>query len=184
MNIYESTLLKKFIENPYAYDLSDVKLVSGYSVLMLYPTDDLWLTEKQFELLKVFLKKIDENEFFFTQYSGSSFQKGSKDQGIFSEANPVYKFNLDSNYAEYYNDNIFLFSVSGLFSSKGTWAIFIDETFEAGYGIFVASEDMVNEFRTLWETIRKDYPDWLDDKRYEEDVEFYQKLLTDNGVIK
>lgn len=187
MNKLEADLLRKILISEKANSLLDVKLVYGCQSLLLYPTNDLWLTEKQYAVLKDFLKKIGENEFYYTQFDGSSTQKDGKvkvcdnSKGIFSKTNPVFKFSLNRDYSDYYDT--FLFSVSVLFSINGTWAILIDETFDAGYGIFVSNADNVDRFRELYESVKTEYLEWMDERRYVEDVKFYKELLISNGVI-
>lgn len=175
MNKVEKNALSKILSVDKVNSLFDIKLAQGYQRLMLYPTYDLWLTEKQYVVLKDFLKIIGEDEFYFTQFDGSGLQKEKQYNGIFSEKNPVYKFDLNTKYSEY--NNLFLFSVSVLFSTSGTWAIFVDETFDAGCGIFVSNKDYVNMFEKLYEPIKNEYRAWMDDQRYIEDIKYYEKLL-------
>lgn len=176
MNRNEAELVKKFIHSEETRSLSEVKLLPGYTKFMLYPTNDFWLTEGQFDVLKKFLKEIGEYEFYLTQFLGALNR-----EGLYSEANKVYKFNLDSEYSSYYD--LFLYSVPILFSSKGTWAILTDETFEAGYGLFISSEAYVEKFKKLYESVRTEYKEWLDDETYEESKKFYEELLVKNGVL-
>lgn len=175
MNANESKMLKRIIQSQQANYLFEIQLVFGLSTLILYPTNDLYLTLGQFNAVKKFLEIIGEEEYYLTQFDGGGFD------GIFSESNPVYKYNLKSTYSDYCKP--YLYSVSVLFSANGTWAILIDETFDAGYGIFVSNEEYLNKFKKLYELIKAERPEWMDEKRYVEDVEYYKKLLSEKGIL-
>lgn len=181
MNPKEFKVLNEIVKSKYVNCLYDIKLNPMLWGYMLYPTNDLWLTKKQFQVLKEFIKQIGEYEFCLAQFDGSSLKERENFQGLFSESNPVYYFSLDNDYSEY--KNISLFSVSVLFSSRGNWAILLDETFDAGYGIFVSCKEYVEKFKELYHAIYTEYRQWMDDKRFEEDLKYYQSLLVTNGVI-
>lgn len=175
MTVNESKVLKKIVQSQQANYLFEIQLESEFIASILYPTNDLYLTTGQFNVLKKFLETIGEKEFYLTQFDGGGFE------GIFSESNPVCKFNLKSTYSDYCKS--FLYSLSVLFSVNGTWAIFIDETLDAGYGIFASNEEYLNEFKKLYEPIKTERPEWMDEKRYVEDREYYKKLLREKNIL-
>ena len=180
MNEQESNVLKKIIKSEHLNDLFAIELTQEYEKMFLYPTNDLWLTEKQYEILKDFLKTIGENEFYLTQFDGGSVKE--KFSSLFSKYNPVYKFNLETDYTEYCQP--FFYSVSVLFSLKGTWAILIDESFYAGYGILIVSKENIVKFKKLYESLSNDFNNYMKDEIYLKENEYYKSLLISNGIIK
>lgn len=175
MNNEQAQLLKKFINNESINELCELKLVLGCTACIIYPTNDLWLSEKQYAVLLDFLKKIGENEFYLTQFDGASVQDSKNFCSIFSETNPVYKLEIDRPYETY--NSLPLYSVSVLFSVMGTWAIFIDETFDAGYGIFVSSRDLVDKFIALYKSVKAEFSVLMNDKQYKDHIAYYKDLL-------
>lgn len=174
MNINERNNLKKIIQNQHANYLSDIKLVPGHTSLILYPTNDLLLTEGQFNVLKKFLERLGETEFCLTQFDGGGLE------GLFSDVNTVKKFPLESTYSQYCETN--LYSISVLFSINGKWAIIIDETFDWGVGLFVSNKTYVDIFNDLCFDIRTEYKNFMTEQEYNRDKQYYEEQLETHVV--
>ncbi len=177
MNVHEKELLQKFIKSTRLNYLFEVELTPNQNVFMLYPTNDLWLTEKQFQVLKKFVELLGEKNFCLTQFDG-----GTPFEGLYSATNEVYELNIQSTYEEYYSLNIH--SISVLFSTKGSWVILIDETFEAGYGIIVTSKEFVEKFKILWKQIEPSNLELMDYQSYSKSVEYYEEILKNKGILR
>ncbi len=74
--------------------------------------------------------------------------------------------------------------MSVLFSLKGTWAILIDESFYAGYGILIVSKENIVKFKKLYESLSNDFNNYMKDEIYLKENEYYKSLLISNGIIK
>lgn len=175
MNQNESRMLKKIIQSQHANELFDIKLEPKYCTLMLYPTNDLWLTEGQFDVLKRFLKNIGENEFCLAQFDGGGFD------GLFSNTNSVKRFTLESSYSQYCDTH--LYSISVLFSIKGEWAIIIDETLDWGIGLFVSNKTYADIFNNLYHEIRNEFKKFMTEQEYYKEKIYYEKLLAQAGIL-
>ncbi len=176
MNDSERTVLKKFIVGGTASrGLADVKFASGHTVTMVYPTNDLWLTKRQFEMLKRFLKLIGEKEFLLADFDG-----GKSLEGLFSEHSDVRKLSVCSRYSSYHNIN--LSSVSVMFSSSGAWALLLDETLDGGWGVFLSDEKHTEIFNKCYEPVKEDYKRIMDKERYERDLKYYASLIDVDNI--
>ena len=137
-----------FVKSPIADDLIELKINDELEKAIIYPTSDLYLTKKQFESFKAFLLNIYEDNFLLTQF-------GTGQDGVFSSCNKAYRFNKNVSYEDYYRLN--LYSLTMLFSINKTWAIFIDETADAGIGLFLGEKNISKVFKSIFYTTRENY---------------------------
>ncbi len=149
------TIIASYIKVPRADTLTDISFEKPLDKIVLYPTNDLYLTESQYNAFIKFLNNLHEERFFVTQFDGGR-------NGIFSDDNIVWEIGQDTKYKDYYNIN--LFSLSMLFSQNGKWAIFIEETLDGGIGLIMGDKDSIIEFK-------KSYP------QYSQEEESYSKVM-------
>ena len=161
--------IKKIIAVSYASSLVDLKINKNLETILLYPTNDLFLTQQQYKTLWQFLNIVGESKCYLTQFD-------NVESGIDSETNTFLCIHNNLSYNEYLDFN--LFSLSMLLSEKGRWAIFIEETLEDGIGLFIADKKYMDIFKNC-------YLDYCRDlTHYQEDIKKFHNFTNDEYCIK
>jgi hypothetical protein len=123
--------------------------------VLLFPTNDVTMTQKQFN---AFLEtaKIIGGEFIYTEvgWHGKPFGSDSK----------IFKLQLPFTYEDY--SNICMNTTILLFSIKSDLILVIEESQEGGTGILGGSKEIINIFKTF-------YYEWKEDRK--KIYEFYLK---------
>ena len=125
MNNLKSNLSWAF-NNKNADSIKDLSIPSDTQTLLLYNTNDLCLSEAQFNALTASIAPADK--FYVFQ----------------SDSDKIYEFDYPMTYDEY--QALELFSITYLTSDKFDWAVVIDENLESGIGILAAKSGVIERF--------------------------------------
>ena len=115
-----------FIEKGNVTDIQNLKVPSEKSSILLYNTDDLWLSKSQFEAL---IKLLSFGEKLYAAQNDSE---------------EIYEMTAPLKYENY--ENLNLFSISFIASEKFEWVIVIDEGLESGTGVLVGEPDFIQKY--------------------------------------
>ncbi len=126
-------IFKKFlgIELNYINNLYDIEIPQNSYRTLIYPTNDFFLYEHQFDAVKSLVKQ-DEKIYVF-QLDDLSF---------------VHEFSYPFDYKAYCCLN--LYSVSIMFSNSLEWIIIIDEAVEYGKGVFISNFSLKEKFENIY----------------------------------
>ena len=103
------------------------------SALVIYPTNDLWLFDKQMRAVKA----ISDNQRL-------NLIQLSDEAHLPDEIDDIYSFDYPDDFVEY--NSLFLHSACILFPDDYSWFCLVDETFDAGVGLLIAKDDTLREF--------------------------------------
>jgi hypothetical protein len=134
------------------------------SRLILHPTDNLWLTEKQYEAFLATIKREGDTEFYISELSCSSFTTKRK-PGEY--CNRHWKCTISCLYG-IYSEIDFLLDVA-IFSKSGQWGIWISNEETGAIG---GSKMFIDHFKLY-------YPDWITD--WESFQKEYKQLKNEEG---
>ena len=141
--------------------LHELELQPDVQAVLVFPTDDVYLTEKQYRAIQ---KLVPSNEKI---HSGLV-------RMMFGE--PLVKhycFDANSDYQVYRAG--LLDGMSFLYSDNSDWIVLIDENSENGEALFIGSPKSVKDFSEEYGSIESDR------LKFEA---FYQKEFTDRNVSK
>lgn len=120
------------------YDLAIAP--KNYSTL-LYNTNDLFLNQKQFEVL---LKLCSNSDTIYVAQHDSD---------------EVYEICLPISYEDY--KSLDLYSITYLSSKEFKWVIVIDEELESGVGVLISNTALINDFNSVYQDELKDLFDLI-----------------------
>ena len=111
---------------------------------ILYPTDDYFLTEFQFQSI---VKLLSQNDKLYVM------QMGANDD-LDSLEHEIYELSYPYSYTDY--RSLDFYSISIIFSSQCDWIIIIDESLNGGIGLFVGDVAKVSFFETVYAKTKSD----------------------------
>lgn len=151
-----SDIMKKIIYSERAESLIELKINPNFEKILLYPTNDLYLSEVQFKAFLAFLNKINIKSCFLTQFDGGW-------EGIYAKENMIWELTQENSYEEYLGTN--LYSLSMLFANDGEWAIFIEESLNDGIGLFVGTKEIVDIFQSCYTKYKHDLERYIQETK-------------------
>ena len=143
--------------------IEELKISSNNASVLIYNTNDLWLSKPQFDVLT---KLISPQKTLYVA------QKDSED---------IYELELPIKYEEY--SKLDLFSISFIASEKFDWVIVMDEGLESGIGILIGNPDFVKQYISKYENGLKDLYDLItfhyrSNSRNSHSIEKLMKILS------
>lgn len=123
-------------------EIYDLKIPADKASLLLYNTEDLWLSRAQFDALTALLP--NEKMLYIAQ----------------NDSDEVYELGVREQYEEY--ERLNLFSLSFISSENFDWAIVIDEGVEAGTGFLVSSAEFAERYASEYGECLKDMYDLIE----------------------
>ena len=166
-----SDIMKKIVYSERAESLIELKVNPDFEKILLYPTNDLYLSEVQFKAFLDFLNKINTKRCFLTQFDGGW-------EGIYARENIVWELTQETSYEEYLGAK--LYSLSMLFANDGEWAIFIEESLNGGIGLFVGKKEMVDIFQVSYTKCNYDLERYIQETKEicrQKDPDCLKKLI-------
>ena len=130
-----------FLGDTQITEFQALKIPSAKSSLLLYNTDDLWLSKPQFETLTKF---VSTNEKIYIAQLDSA---------------EVYELTTPIKYDVY--DSLNLFSTTFICSENFEWLIVIDEGLESGIGVLIGENDFVQQYIDLYGHALRDIYDLI-----------------------
>jgi len=106
--------------------------------MIIFPTDDVFLTEDQFEVVISLLR--GEEKLYFMNFG--------YDKNKCQPMNEIYEL-AGRTYEEYCSarEFVFVMPLTILSSDSFRWLIVIDENFESGTAVFAADKEIINIFK-------------------------------------
>ena len=135
--------IQKLLTTTKLQDIDDVKFNPGFRKVLLYPTEDLALTNEQFEAL---LKAHTGSRIFVMQIG--------YDDDFLSDNNDVYVLSAPCSYEEY--ENLRFDTITILFSEDDDWIVLIDESAEGGVGLLAATSQVIERFESYYKNSKND----------------------------
>lgn len=114
--------------------LDTLFLTPSLRKILLYPTDDFHLSEDQFDVIKTIIPC--GNSLYVAQIGHG--------QNSILHSTPVYKLKQPFDYREY--QEIWLDTISFIFSDSYEWVIVIDESLIGGEGLFIGNDVAASQF--------------------------------------
>ncbi len=111
--------------------MNDIDFSRDHCKSFLYPTNDLWLYERQFDAVTS-LVRPNENLYVFQV----------------DDLSELHVFSAPFDYKSYCDLN--LYSLAMLCSDAEDWLLIVDEEFYFGIGILVATEDVNKQFEKAY----------------------------------
>ncbi len=116
--------------------LTDLHRPKEYAGVLLYPTDDLLLTQPQFAAL---CQSISQEDHLYVFQMGDSAALCNQDRTVCELTAPFF----DDEYR-----SLEFYSISVIISAKGEFALVIDESLEGGIGLLFATHSFADRFTT------------------------------------
>ena len=110
--------------------LGDLSIPSNVQTMLIYNTNDLCLSETQFDAL---MESIDSTEKIYV--AQNDFDK-------------IFELDFPVSYAEY--QFLDLFSMTYLTSNQFDWLVIIDENLESGIGVLATKSDLIEKYSSRY----------------------------------
>jgi hypothetical protein len=125
--------------------------------LILYPTDNLWLTEIQYNSLITTLKQMNEDYFYVSELSCNSFQIERKPNEY---CNKHWQCDISCSYENYSSMELLL--DNAIYSATGEWGVWLSNECSGAIG---GKNSFMEQFQS-------NYPCWQNDVKlfYEEGI--------------
>lgn len=138
--------LKKYITKGKFDYIIDVISKQSFKTLLIYPTDDFFLTNYQFDCIKSMLN--NEETLCIMQMNWKL------KEGFFDQENVVYQFTNSDEYSEYVSLPIDTISI--IFPSSFDWLIITDELSQNGVGLFIGGDNSFKRFSSIYKGAQSD----------------------------
>ncbi len=138
----QSIISNHFVGYPEIYHFPE-----GFAITLLYSTDDLFLTEHQFNALKSVINQ--DTRIYVTQ--------NDEDNPMTADNYLIWELSADIMYDEYVE--IPLFSNAIIFPNTLDWILIIEETLDGGVGILAGNVTMISAFESAYGQTRRDVRD-------------------------
>lgn len=164
--------LKKFISTGKFDDLVDVDYNESLKKVLLYPTNDFYLTDNQFDCIK---SMVSKDESIYVMH-----MNWRCDDGFFDFNNEYYQLPSNCEYSRY--KSLPLDTISIVFPSSFRWLVITDESYDGGMAFFIGEYASTQCFSNLYTTTQSDLAKFVEDallahKKRKAPLEYLHKFL-------
>ncbi len=161
-----SGLERFFVTERFEY-LHEIVFADGLEKMIIFPADDVFLTNEQFEAVISIL--IEDEKLYFLNFG--------YDKNVRESMNEICELEEHS-YEEYYSAREFIpiMPLTMLFSDSFRWVVVIDEDIQSGTAVFAADKEIMDTFKGKYVNWREDVPAYEDFCRkynYEERIKIF-----------
>ncbi len=146
LNIEDIEKLKTIIREDHPAELLEFKINPEFKKVFLYPTNDVYLYEEQFNALLNVIGEIAEDGNINIIQAGH--------YRIYKPGNTVCTLCVPFDFNEYLSIN--LDSITLIYPDSCSWVLISDEELYFGWGIFCSSDDIIEKFKRYYPTYKND----------------------------